>query len=172
MIEFINIILGEFPEEFNVKEAREKYPNLKSESMNTVLVQELVKFNLLIGLVRNSLTDIKRALEGLIILSFELEEAAHYLSLGKVPSMWNKISYATLKPLGGYIKNLIERVKFFSKWVENGKPNEFWLGGFYSAQGFITGVLQNYARRYQIAIDELQYDMEVRIISIFLKFFR
>lgn len=133
--------------------------------MNTVLVQELAKFNILISLVRNSLEDIKKALKGLIILSFELEVASNYISLGKVPSMWNKVSYATRKPLGGYIKNLIERTKFFASWVENGKPAQFWLGGFYSAQGFITGVLQNYARKYMIAIDELVYDMEVSIFA-------
>jgi dynein heavy chain len=161
MVEFIDIILQDFPEEFDIAEAREKYKTTREESMNTVLTQELDRFNNLIKVVRSSLTNIKRASEGLIIFSFELEKAAQSLMIARVPQIWKKLSYPSLKPLPGYIKDLIQRIRFFETWLKEGKPKEYWLSGFYFAQGFLTGVLQNYSRKYVIAIDILEYEVEV-----------
>lgn len=66
-------ILKEVPNPYNVREAEKKYPVMYEQSMNTVLTQELTRFNGLIVTIRSSLSDIKKAIKGEVLLSPQLE---------------------------------------------------------------------------------------------------
>ena len=78
--------------------------------MNTVLTQELDRFNKLTMTIKNSLNDLKKAIKGEVLLSSDLEAALNSLKDGTVPAMWIAKSYPSLKKLGGYIQDLQERL--------------------------------------------------------------
>ncbi len=51
-------------------------------------------------------------------------------------------SFPSLKPLGGYMTDLVERCAFLSAWAERGPPAAFWLGAFFFPPAFTTAALQ------------------------------
>lgn len=55
----------------------------------------------------------KMAIEGIITMSADLDEAYYSLLNNKVPKLWEKVSYLSLKPLSSWTTDLAERVAFF-----------------------------------------------------------
>ena len=67
------------PEVFDIDTIARQYPTDYAESMNTVLVQELIRYNRLIAVIRATLVNVKKALKGLIVMSEELEKLSNSL---------------------------------------------------------------------------------------------
>lgn len=53
--------------------------------MNTVLVQEVVRYNRLLKVMKISLLNVKKALKGQVVMSEELEKVANSLFDNQVP---------------------------------------------------------------------------------------
>ncbi|KAG8459256.1 hypothetical protein KFE25_014101 [Diacronema lutheri] len=155
-----NDILAKLPANYDIEAVAKKYPVLYDESMNTVLAQELTRFNKLIGAIRSSLRDVLKALKGLVVMSTDLEAVAKSCFSNLIPAMWLKKSFPSLKPLASYIADLMDRLAFFQAWVDKGVPTIFDMPSFFFTQAFMTGTLQNYARKYQIPIDTVDFDFE------------
>jgi len=46
-------------------------------------------------------------------------------------------------------------------WLTGGAPPSYWLSGFFFPKGFLAGILQTHARKYNYPIDELKLDFVV-----------
>lgn len=63
-------ILSKLPKEFDLEIANELYPVEYSESMNTVLTQEMERFNKLLRVINSSLITMQKAIQGKYYLLF------------------------------------------------------------------------------------------------------
>eukprot|EP00927_Polykrikos_kofoidii_P046388 TRINITY_DN40623_c0_g4_i1.p1 TRINITY_DN40623_c0_g4~~TRINITY_DN40623_c0_g4_i1.p1 ORF type:complete len:2568 (-),score=563.58 TRINITY_DN40623_c0_g4_i1:159-7829(-) len=153
--------LSEIAPPFDTEAATAKYPVDYNESLNTVLNQEMLRFNKLIVRVRASLSDVCKAVKGLVVMDANLDDVASGILRNMRPAYWMKVSYPSLKSLSGYVADLVARLTFFGTWETGGHMATYWISGFFFTQSFLTGQLQNYARKEQLAIDTLGWTFNV-----------
>jgi len=139
---------------------RSKYPMDRENSMNSVLVQELQRFNTLVTLITTSLSSLLQTVRGERLASPSTEELFRSVLLGEVPARWLRDSYPSQKTLHGYIADLRQRLTMLENWVAAGPPAVFRLSGFFFPQAFLTAVLQDHARRHRVEIDRLSFAFE------------
>jgi dynein heavy chain, axonemal len=108
-------------------------------SLSTVLLQEMERFNNLLNVIRNSLDMLQKAIKGFVVMSSELDQMYTAFLNNQLPQNWKKVSYPSLKPLGSWYLDLLERVKFMDNWLMNDNPPAYWLSGFFFPQGSSFG---------------------------------
>jgi dynein heavy chain len=86
-------------------------------SLDIFRMQEVERFNLLIGIIKRSLSDLQKAIKGTVVMSIQLENMFLSFLDKKVPEIWENAAYPSLKPLASWVSDFIERVAFFRQWV-------------------------------------------------------
>mmetsp|Transcript_40474 Transcript_40474/g.77355 ORF Transcript_40474/g.77355 Transcript_40474/m.77355 type:complete len:681 (+) Transcript_40474:420-2462(+) len=158
-------IFDNLPPTLNKEEANKHTFATNEEGMMTsvavVLLQEMERFIRLQVCMKNSLGELQKAIKGLVVMSGELEMMYQSILNNQVPEMWSKVGYPCLKPLASWVDDFHQRVAFFRLWLGSVEMKCYWVPGFFFPQGFLTGMLQTYARKYAIPIDTLNFGFEV-----------
>ena len=128
-IEIIEEIDKKLPEVFDVEDVFNQFPTDYNESMNTVLLQEIIRYNVLIATMKKTIKNLKMALLGKIVMSEEMEKMAASLFINQVPLIWSKV-FLSLKPLSSWTTDFLRRIEFFAIWIESkATPYYFWISG-------------------------------------------
>lgn len=64
-------------------------------------------------------------------MSEDLEKMSSSIYDNLVPAKWADVGFLSLKPLASWTQDLIDRVLFLKKWIENGTPAVFWISGLF-----------------------------------------
>lgn len=135
----------------------------KKSPYDVVLLQETARYNNLLHTVVTGLNKLLKAVDGYEVMSFELESISGSITDGQVPRPWLKV-YLSMKPLGAWIRDLIQRVQYFKGWaITTHPPNFFWLGAFTFPTSFLTAVLQTHSRLQKVSIDQLSWSFGVLV---------
>lgn len=109
MDEVAEDILKKLPPNYDTEAVLRKYPTEYTQSMNTVLVQEMVRFNALLSQVRSSLMTLRKALKGLVVMNADLETLVLNILAAKIPILWMKKSYPSLRVGGADILEIFQK---------------------------------------------------------------
>jgi dynein heavy chain, axonemal len=82
--------------QFDIEAVSLLYPVVYEESMNTVLLQECIRYNKLIDRMERSLPELMKALKGLVVMSNELEAISNSMAINQVPASWASVAYPSL----------------------------------------------------------------------------
>ncbi|XP_032037004.1 dynein heavy chain 5, axonemal-like [Aythya fuligula] len=139
-------MLEKLPPDYNPHEVKAQLQKMGAiQPMNIFLRQEIDRMQHVIARVRTTLTDLKLAIDGTIIMSEELRDALDNMYDARIPKLWFRISWESTT-LGFWFTELLERNQQFSSWLLDGRPNQFWMTGFFNPQGFLTAMRQETTR--------------------------
>ncbi|KAL8445099.1 hypothetical protein Emag_005206 [Eimeria magna] len=159
--EAASTVLAQMPPLFNLKEASASRPHSYENAMDTVLLQELARYNALISLTVEILKIPIDAAEGLIEYTPQVEELNQCLRRNRLPQAVAAASYPMAFSLSAWLANLKKRVDFMRLWMREGPPHPFWLPGCFSARGVCTAMLQTFARHERLKINAVAFSFFV-----------
>ncbi|TPX43177.1 hypothetical protein SeLEV6574_g05202 [Synchytrium endobioticum] len=159
-----NDLLSKLPEDFDKNKTRVALVKQGAmKPLNIFLGQEIDRMQIVISLVRSTLINLKLAIDGTIILNAGLQQALDALYDASVPDSWAKVSWQS-STFGLWFSELLNRQAQFSTWLNEGRPNVFWLPGFFNPQGFLTAIRQEITRAHSAqgwALDNVRLTSEV-----------
>ncbi|XP_069353306.1 dynein axonemal heavy chain 10 isoform X2 [Eulemur rufifrons] len=139
-------IENKMPKVFDLDQVR-KHLGVGISPTSVVLLQELERFNKLVGRMTRSLAELQRALAGEVGMSIELDDVARSLFIGSIPNIWRKLAPDTLKSLGNWMVYFLRRFSQYTLWVTESEPSVMWLSGLHIPESYLTALVQATCRK-------------------------
>jgi len=166
-------ILNRIPEFYVEEEYKVKINKLGGLTipLNIFLYQEIQRLQNVLSKVSFMLKQLRLAINGEVVMTDQLQQCLDAIFDAKVPRMWlftvagDEFSWI-LPTLGLWFSSLLLRDDQDRSWLLTGRPNTYWLTGFFNPQGMITAMKQEVCRKHQKdavkwALDDIVYHTEV-----------
>lgn len=149
----LDTLLERLPEPFSMDDLRSRLDEPTPYAM--VALQECERVNALLTEMRRSLLELDLGLRGDLTMSEDMERLLQALAGDAVPGPWAALAYPSLKPLGLWCSDLLQRVAQLAEWTADFQvPKSLWLPGLFNPQAFLTAVMQTTARKYDWPLDK------------------
>lgn len=89
--------------------------------------------NLLLEEMKMGLNDLRLGLKGDLTMNDAMEALLRALFAEKIPAVWAKVAYPSLKALSPWLKDLELRIKQLTDWSNDmSLPKSIWLSGLFN----------------------------------------
>eukprot|EP00494_Astrolonche_serrata_P006057 UN06074 len=142
--------------------------------LNVFLYQEIVRLSKTIDIVRYTLENLIQAIDGVVIMTPQLQGALDSIFDALPPKFWHHdaahvlISWE-LPTLPTWYQGLLDREEQLTKWLNEGRPLVYWMTGFFNPQGFLTAMKQEVTRRHKHekwALDDVMIKTVIEDVKI------
>merc|ERR1719506_1935029 len=117
-------------------------------------LQKSDRMNFLLQEIRNSLVELELGISGQLNISEGMESLSEALQMNRVNAAWQKLAYASLKPLAAWFADLTLRVDQLVSWTSvRGLLKSIWISGLFNSMAFLTAVMQVTARASGLPLD-------------------
>ena len=155
-------ILEKLPDAFDMIELEDKLAGEERTPFTSVFLQEIERMNVLLGVMKLSLFELDLGLKGDLTISDAMENLMEALFNEKIPPMWEKKSYPTLRTLGPWVTDVLQRAAQLTDWTGDlAVPKVSWFPGFFNPQSFLTAVMQTTARKNEWPLDKTVVQTDV-----------
>ena len=146
-------LVERLPDQFDLEDIRSRTDDITPYIM--VAIQETERMNKLLAEMKRSLAELDLGLKGDLTMSDPMEALMNALADGAVSAGWTKLAYPSLRGLGSWMVNLLQRVEQLQMWTADlTTPRVVWLSGLFNPQSFLTAVMQTTARRNDWPLDK------------------
>ena len=120
-MELSESIQQQLPELLNTDETIDAATRFDTEGtrdpLDTVLLQEMDRYNRLLVHIRESCVDVSKAVQGMVVMSEALDAIYQSFISNHVPKAWEVLAYPSLHPLNQWLEDLFMRIAFHSRLV-------------------------------------------------------
>merc|ERR1719361_769020 len=149
--------------EFDMLEIMGNIPMEERGPFQYVFLQECDRMRELVDEIKRSLRELDLGLNGELTMSERMEELQMALFMDKVPGTWSKLSQPSLRPLGSWVTNLMDRVAQLERWTDDPTniPAVVNVAYLFNPASFLTAVMQTTAQKNNMELYKLTIATDV-----------
>jgi len=145
---------GQLPANLDMIEIRGRLKEEDYTPFVIVSLQESDRMNLLLSMMRNSMTELELGISGALNVTDNMESLANDLQTNKVNALWAEKAYPSLKLLSSWFADLMLRVDQLVEWTKLlALLKSVWLSGLFNSMSFLTSNMQVAARSNNLPLD-------------------
>ncbi|CCD17691.1 unnamed protein product [Trypanosoma congolense IL3000] len=157
----IDEIRERLPERHNLQDLAERLEDERSPQQH-VFYQECERMNILIGVLKVSLEELDLGLKGALSMTTAMQTLFDEIFLDKLPALWEKVSFLSLRTLGSWMENFLLRNDQLVTWTgELQTPKVTNIALFFNPMSFLTAIMQTTSIVNSFDLDQMSLVVDV-----------
>ncbi|XP_076762246.1 dynein axonemal heavy chain 7 [Xylocopa sonorina] len=162
VLSLIDDINDKLHDSIKINDVQDKCTTMLEEPLQRVLFCEIKTLKYILEIIRETLNDLKLALNGYLHFTDPLKELAEEIHKNRVPSIWKKVqTNIVTENLTLYIDNIVKHVDFIKNWMNLEYLTIVRFDALFHCKMAISAILLVFSKRYDIPIVEIAFDFEI-----------